>query len=56
MKREKIFNDKLLDQGGGVFVDGLGGGGRVDYIEQFCAISKVPVVLIKDNIYFYNSS
>ena len=26
-------------------------GGTVDYFEQFCAISKVPVVLIKENIY-----
>ena len=25
-----------------------GGGGTVDYFEQFCAISKVPMVLIKE--------
>ena len=24
-------------------------GGTVDYIEQFCAISKVPMVLTKDH-------
>ena len=26
-----------------------GGGGTVDYLEQFCAISKVPMVLIKES-------
>ena len=25
--------------------------GTVDYFEQFCAISKVPMVMIKENIY-----
>ena len=29
---------------------GPGGGGTVDYFEQFCANSKVPMVLIKENI------
>ena len=27
------------------------GRGTVDYFELFCAISKVPMVLIKGNIY-----
>ena len=29
-----------------------GGGGTVDYFEQFYAIPKVPMVLIKENIYY----
>ena len=29
----------------------VGGGGTVDYFEPFCAISTVPMVLIKGNIY-----
>ena len=28
-----------------------GGGGTTDYFEQFCAISKVPMVLVKENLY-----
>ena len=29
----------------------IAGGGTVDYFSQFCAISKVPMVLIKENIH-----
>ena len=34
----------------GYFGRSRGGGGTVDYFQQFCAISKVPMVLIKENI------
>ena len=32
----------------------VGGGSTVDYFQQFCAISKVLMVLIIENIYYYH--
>ena len=49
-----LIEDNLRESSGSLFFFFGGGGGvTVDYLEQFSVISKVPMILIKDNIYQY---